>query len=564
MKAVITGSAGFIGSWLSERLVADGWSVVGVDSFTRYYDPDDKRRNLAGLTSEPHFDLVETDVVSDEFARLLRGRPVVFHLAAQPGVRKSFGDGFRRYLHDNVLATQRVFEAALDAGCPRVVYASSSSVYGEGPATPFHEDTTPTEPRSPYGVTKLACERLAEVYRHLGLDVVGLRYFTVYGPRQRPDMAIRRLCRAALDGTPFPLKGDGRQSRDFTYVDDAVDATVRAMLATEPDPVLNIGGGEESSLAGLIEAVESLAGRTVSVVRSHAAAGDVSRTHADTTRARTSLGWRPLVGLDQGLRSELAWVARTAPGPARGPARRPGGARVMHRHPPARVAVVVSGWPRRSETFALNELLALRRAGVLAAVFATKPGESGLRHPAADDLEPAVATSGRTPDEQADELAARLAGTGITAVHGYFAHTAGRGRDRRRPRLGVPYGFSVHALDARKVADRRAGRPRRASAVGRARLQPRRGRRRSPRPAYARGCSRTASTSTRFPATPPPASEPTAAARGRPARREEGLRRAARGASRGRAPVPPAHRRRRPAARGARSTTHAGSGSTTG
>ena len=236
MRAVVTGSAGFIGSWLAERLVADGWSVVGVDSFTSYYDPDEKRRNLADLAGDPRFELVEADVVSDRFATLLRDRPVVFHLAAQPGVRTSFGVGFRRYLHDNVLATQRVFEAALDSGCPRVVYASSSSVYGEGPATPFREDTTPTVPRSPYGVTKLACERLAEVYRHLGLDVVGLRYFTVYGPRQRPDMAIRRLCGAALDGTAFPLTGDGRQSRDFTHVDDAVDATVRAASALVAEP----------------------------------------------------------------------------------------------------------------------------------------------------------------------------------------------------------------------------------------------------------------------------------------------------------------------------------------
>ena len=309
MRAVITGSAGFIGSWLAERLVADGWSVAGVDSFTSYYDPQDKLRNLARLTDEPRFDLVNVDVVSDDFRKLLRGGPVVFHLAAQPGVRTSFGNGFSRYLHDNVLATQRVFEAAHEAGCRRVVYASSSSVYGEGPATGFREDTTPTAPRSPYGVTKLACERLADVYRHLGLDVVGLRYFTVYGPRQRPDMAIRRLCQAALGGTPFPLHGDGAQSRDFTYVDDAVDATVRAMSATDPDPLLNVGGGEEASLKSLIETVGAMAGRQVLVVRSDAPDGDVSRTRADTTRARHSLGWRPRVGLAEGLQSELEWVA---------------------------------------------------------------------------------------------------------------------------------------------------------------------------------------------------------------------------------------------------------------
>ena len=309
MRAVITGSAGFIGSTLSERLVADGWSVVGIDSFSGYYDPADKQRNLAALADEPRFDQVTADVASDDLDALLRDRPVVFHLAAQPGVRSSFGVGFAQYLHDNVLGTQRLFEAARRAGCPRVVYASSSSVYGEGSDAASREDTSPTVPRSPYGVTKLACERLADVYRELGLEVVGLRYFTVYGPRQRPDMAIRRLCEAALAGTPFTLLGDGRQSRDFTHVDDAVDATVRAMHASEPAPLLNVGGGEEASMSSLIETIGAMAGRPVPVVRSGAQAGDVTRTRADTTRARHCLRWRPVVGLTEGLRSELDWVA---------------------------------------------------------------------------------------------------------------------------------------------------------------------------------------------------------------------------------------------------------------
>jgi nucleoside-diphosphate-sugar epimerase len=309
MRAVVTGSAGFIGSTLAERLVADGWSVLGVDSFSGYYDPADKERNLAGLAAEPRFEQVRCDVAGDDLDALLRDRPTVFHLAAQPGVRSSFGTGFGQYLRDNVLATQRLFEAARRAGCPRVVFASSSSVYGEGSDAVFREDTTRTAPRSPYGVTKLACERLAEVYRNLGLEVVGLRYFTVYGPRQRPDMAIRRLCEAALAQTPFRLLGDGRQSRDFTYVDDAVDATVRAVHAAEPDPLLNIGGGEEATMTDLIEAVGILAGRSVPVVRSDAQPGDVQRTRADTSRARSSIGWRPLVGLTEGLRSELDWVA---------------------------------------------------------------------------------------------------------------------------------------------------------------------------------------------------------------------------------------------------------------
>jgi len=309
MRAVITGSAGFIGSTLAERLVADGWSVVGIDSFTSYYEPAEKERNLAGLAHEPRFEQVRADVAHDDIDAQLRDRPMVFHLAAQPGVRGSFGAGFEQYLHDNVLATQRVFEAARRAGCPRVVFASSSSVYGEAPDSAFREDTTPTVPRSPYGVTKLACERLADVYRHLGLEVVGLRYFTVYGPRQRPDMAIRRLCEASLDGPSFHLHGSGRQSRDFTHVDDAVDATVRAMHADHPDPLLNVGGGTEATLASVVEAVGAMTGQPVPVVRSGVQAGDVSRTSADTTRARRSIGWSPAVGLSEGLRSELEWVA---------------------------------------------------------------------------------------------------------------------------------------------------------------------------------------------------------------------------------------------------------------
>ena len=318
MRAVITGSAGFIGSRLAERLIADGWTVTGVDSFTDYYDAVDKQDNVRGLLSEPRFELVTTDLAEEDLGRLLGNRPALFHLAAQPGVRGSFGNGFGRYLHDNVLATQRVFEAARRAGCPRVVYASSSSVYGEGRDRRFRETSTPTVPRSPYGVTKLACERLADVYRSLGSDIVGLRYFTVYGPRQRPDMAIRRMCEAALGATPFPLHGTGAQSRDFTFVDDAVDATVRAMLAHDPGPVLNVGGGEEASVQALLDQVGSLAGRPVPVVRSAAALGDVTRTSADTTLARERLSWRPLTSLAEGLRAELEWVAGRRTGIDRG------------------------------------------------------------------------------------------------------------------------------------------------------------------------------------------------------------------------------------------------------
>jgi UDP-glucuronate 4-epimerase len=307
MRAVITGVAGFIGSHLAEAMVAGGWSVTGVDSFTPYYAPADKEANLAGLRDEPGFDLVRDDLVSMDLTRVLAGNPAIIHLAAQPGVRQSFGDGFDRYVHDNVLGTQRVFEAARENGCRRVVYASSSSVYGDAAHFPSHEKL-PTAPRSPYGVTKRTCEYLATVYRQMGLETVGLRYFTVYGPRQRPDMAIRRLCEAAHGGAGYRLFGDGTASRDFTYVTDAVDATIRAALAANPSSVLNVGGGEEASMTRVISLLEAFSGWSLPVEASDTEPGDVIRTAADTTLARRELGWAPTVGLAEGLQAELDWV----------------------------------------------------------------------------------------------------------------------------------------------------------------------------------------------------------------------------------------------------------------
>jgi UDP-glucuronate 4-epimerase len=307
-RILVTGAAGFIGSHLSERLVAEGWSVTGIDAFTSYYDRADKLDNLAVLEGAKRFTLVEDDLTTMDLAPVVEEAPVVFHLAAQPGVRLSFGEGFARYTADNLLATQRVLEAAAAAGCPRVVWASSSSVYGDAAAYPCMEGDTPTAPRSPYGVTKRACEDLAAIYRGGGLSTVGLRYFTVYGPRQRPDMAMRKLCEALLDGARFPMYGDGSQSRDFTHVADAVDATFRAGLADAPAAVYNVGGGHEATLAEIVALLAELSGREIALDRRPEQAGDVRRTAADTTRAAGDLGWRPSVGLREGLRSQLDWV----------------------------------------------------------------------------------------------------------------------------------------------------------------------------------------------------------------------------------------------------------------
>ena len=315
MHALVTGCAGFIGSHLCERLIADGHRVVGIDAFRDYYSREDKEFNLSGLADEPRFDLIEADLTDMDLAGPMSGAGVVYHLAAQAGVRKSF-DAFDQYTADNLMATQRVFAAALQHGCPRVVWASSSSVYGDAEEYPTVEGVTPTAPRSPYGVTKRACEDLARIYSGLGLSQVGLRYFTVYGPRQRPDMAMRKLCEALFGGRVFPLYGDGSQSRDFTFVADAVDATVRCGTALTPAAIYNVGGGEEATMAQVIATLEDVAGRAIPLERRDVQRGDVVRTCADTSRVREDLGWAPMTGLREGLSRELAWVSELRAVPA--------------------------------------------------------------------------------------------------------------------------------------------------------------------------------------------------------------------------------------------------------
>ena len=312
-RAVVTGAAGFIGSHLCERLVGDGWRVTGVDCFTDYYPRDDKLSNLEGLSDAPAFDLLERDLLGDGWQPALTGADVVFHLAAQAGVRDSFGRSFQHYADNNLVATQRVFEAAGAAGTARVVWASSSSVYGDAEAHPCREASTATLPRSPYGVTKRACEDLARVYRSPDLAITGLRYFTVYGPRQRPDMAMRRICDALAFGGTFQLYGDGSQSRDFTYVADAVDATVRCADAAATAPIYNIGGGEEATMAQVIATVESLAHARLRPDLRPPQRGDVRRTSADVALARRDLGWSPTVSLSEGLAAQLAWVRSREP-----------------------------------------------------------------------------------------------------------------------------------------------------------------------------------------------------------------------------------------------------------
>jgi UDP-glucuronate 4-epimerase len=295
MRYIVTGAAGFIGSHLAEALGDAGHEVVGVDCFTDYYDPAEKERNARGL------DVRRLDLADDPLD--LGGVDGVFHLAGQPGVR-SFGDVFPLYLRRNVLATQRVLEACAASGT-RLVFASSSSVYGEAEAYPTPEDATP-RPISPYGITKLACEHLAGAY---GGEVVTLRYFTVYGPRQRPDMAFRRVCDALLAGDTFEVYGGGLQSRSFTYVADAVDATIAAMERAPAGSLFNVGGGEEATMLDAIALLEEASGRSLDVHHVDAARGDVSRTKADDSRISAALGWSPGTSLADGLSAMWSWAS---------------------------------------------------------------------------------------------------------------------------------------------------------------------------------------------------------------------------------------------------------------
>ncbi|HUZ82508.1 MAG TPA: NAD-dependent epimerase/dehydratase family protein [Gaiellaceae bacterium] len=297
MRYVVTGAAGFIGSHLAESLIAAGHEVAALDCFTDYYDPAVKKENARGL------DVQRVDLAED--ALDFSGVDGVFHLAGQPGAR-SFGDVFPVYLRRNVLATQRVFEAAVAADV-QVVWASSSSVYGDAERYPTAEDVTP-RPKNPYGVTKLACEQLHDTYaRAFGLRAVALRYFTVYGPRQRPDMAFARIVDALAHDRQFEVYGDGSQSRSFTYVADVVDATARALDATPG--IYNVGGGDEATLREALELLEGLAGRPLRVSYGPSQTGDMQRTRADTGRIERELGWRPSTPLPAGLGEHWAWAS---------------------------------------------------------------------------------------------------------------------------------------------------------------------------------------------------------------------------------------------------------------
>jgi len=307
VRCLVTGVAGFIGSHLAERLVANGHTVIGVDRFSDYYDPSIKKSNLASLMGSNNFSLVQRDVASLT-EREVTNADVIFHLAAQPGVRGSWGRSFETYVSDNIIATQRLLELVKGLKLRRFVFASSSSVYGEAGPNPATEDEQ-TKPLSPYGVTKLAAENLCMTYyRNYWVPAVTLRYFTVYGPRQRPDMAFHRFIRAARDEKPLVIYGTGNQKRDFTFVSDAVDANISCIEADCVGRIMNIAGGRSVEVMETVRILESLTGKSLKLKFEENRRGDVSSTAGDITLAKEVLSFNPKITLEEGLKAELDWI----------------------------------------------------------------------------------------------------------------------------------------------------------------------------------------------------------------------------------------------------------------
>ncbi|MBK5255624.1 MAG: GDP-mannose 4,6-dehydratase [Vicinamibacteria bacterium] len=309
MRFVVTGAGGFIGSHLCDRLLEAGHDVVGIDGYVPFYAREIKERNIAKAVTSKRFLLHETLIEkADELESLLKGADAIYHLAAQAGVRASWGDDFAGYVAHNILGTQRLLEAAVNAKVPRLVYASSSSVYGDVNELPLRESMA-LAPVSPYGVTKLAAEHLVHLYGKAdGLSVTSLRFFTVFGPRQRPDMAFHRFLKAVRDGQPITLYGDGEQTRDFTFIADLVDVLQCSVVQGRPGLVYNVGGGQRISVLKVLETIATITGREVRIDRQAGQKGDMRDTLADTALAARDLGFVPKTPLATGLKAEWEWI----------------------------------------------------------------------------------------------------------------------------------------------------------------------------------------------------------------------------------------------------------------
>jgi nucleoside-diphosphate-sugar epimerase len=308
MKIMVTGAAGFIGSRLCLSLLEQGDEVTGVDCLTDFYPRWIKERNLAPLLANRNFEFLSRDILELDLARILEGTGVVYHLAAQAGVRSSWGKSFSVYVRNNIQATQQLLEAAKSVPIQKFVYASSSSVYGLTPSLPMTE-TSLVYPLSPYGVTKLAAEQLCFLYfKNYGVPTVSLRFFTVYGPGQRPDMAFHKFFKAIAEDKPITVFGDGQQTRDFTYIDDIVWACLASRHAGKAGEVYNLGGGHREKLEDLLPIFEDICSRRVKVLRSEKQKGDVLHTLADIRKASSDLGYSPRTDLIAGLREEWLWI----------------------------------------------------------------------------------------------------------------------------------------------------------------------------------------------------------------------------------------------------------------
>ncbi|MFH1239279.1 MAG: NAD-dependent epimerase/dehydratase family protein [bacterium] len=309
MRCVVTGCAGFIGSHLAEKLLEAGHSVIGIDSFSDYYDKQIKKHNIKKAAASANFMLIEGDILNLDLDSAMYDVELIFHQAAQPGVRQSWGTNFGVYVHDNIMATQKILEFVKEKKIKKLIYASSSSVYGDT-ILPMKEDNV-LKPVSPYGVTKLAAENLCYLYwKNYGVPVVSLRYFTVYGPRQRPDMAFHKFVKSILKNEEIIIYGNGEQSRDFTYIADIIDANMKAVEIEVAGEVFNLGGGAQVSVNEILKMLAEITGKTPQVKYIEEQKGDVKNTRADISKANKILGYEPKMKLAQGLQEEVNWIKR--------------------------------------------------------------------------------------------------------------------------------------------------------------------------------------------------------------------------------------------------------------
>ncbi|MEA2006480.1 MAG: GDP-mannose 4,6-dehydratase [Acidobacteriota bacterium] len=310
MICIVTGAAGFIGSHLCEKLLDIGHSVIGIDSFTDFYPKYIKEQNIRPLLKKDKFEFIAKDIHEYDLSKLMKKAGCVFHLAAQAGVRTSWGQNFSIYTKNNIEATQKLLEVAKDVKLEKFIYASSSSVYGFCPELPMVE-TSPCFPYSPYGVTKLAAENLCNLYfRNYGVPCVSLRFFTVYGPGQRPDMAFHKFFKAIIDNKPISIYGDGKQTRDFTYIDDIIEANVASLTRGKPGEIYNLGGGNIKKLEDIFPILEKVTQQKIKFTWEDRQLGDVPHTFANIEKARKELNFQPKTKVDDGLKEEWKWIQK--------------------------------------------------------------------------------------------------------------------------------------------------------------------------------------------------------------------------------------------------------------